>query len=207
MSSDRLVLVERRLTWHPDGVTEAQLKHSLGWPVGVGAVCRELAGMGKAHRVGDRWYHGPGVAPGRPRPASTRTIARDLVLGDLRANPGTSAGEIARRLNCPSSSVSTALQDLRRLGQAVVQGQRVAARWTAATEADTLPSAPPLADGSPGTGEQRDETSSVHDAGLAEGAALLTWLMDELGIPPAPDLRVRVGVVVGMWRQLMGTGR
>lgn len=201
MNAKQLEQVERRLVWHKDGVTEQQLGHSLGWAVGAGAACRQLQEQGKAHRVGDRWYHGPGVQTQRP-PTRRAAVARDLVLDDVRANPGTSAGEVARRLSVPSASVSTALQDLRRAGRVLVHGQRVHARWTAASETDTPEVAPPHGHGSPGPGvETTAETSSCADAGLADGAAsLLLWLLDEFGVPAMPDLKLRVGVAVGMWQ-------
>ena len=183
--AERLAMVERRLSWNREGITERELARRIGWPVGVGSALRELRRQHRAHQLGDRWFHGPAVVAPTRRPYSKGV--RELVLGDVAAHPGTSAGEVAARLRCSSSQVSSALQLLRQDGRVTVAGQRRAARWTV-----SLAHALPPAD--PALHAEHHSPEPPHLVGPWSPEAALTSLLDALGVPALPDLRARVDV-------------
>lgn len=181
--AERLAMVERRLSWNREGITERELARRIGWPVGVGSALRELRRQHRAHQLGDRWFHGPAVVAHARRPYSKGV--RELVLCDVRENPGTSAGEVAARLRCSSSQVSSALQLLRQDGRVTVAGQRRAARWTV-SGGHALPPADP--------GPLEHSPEPPHLVGPWSPEAALILILDALGVPALPDLRARVDV-------------
>lgn len=187
-----------------------------GGTVGLHAILRVLVEAGEAHKgADDLWYSGkaPSAAaapmrievnrPAPPRASwlsdlralahppepvmPSRAELRARVVEDVRAHPGSKAGDIARRVDLDRGSASRLLAGLRVEGALRLDGTRSMARWWVSS---SPPAAAPGAQAPLGGGPRlAGDDLAVLD--------VLDHALNVLAIPQGTR-EFRIGVLVGL---------